>query len=277
MAALHAILETFPAALLAGVVIAGACAVLGVFVVLKRLVFIGAVLSQVAACGVSIGLFYHVHPLISAMLFTIGAVTLLAFPMGESRIPSDAIMGLLFVLASTLGILFVSESAFGLEEVKALLYGNLILATPHDLRVLLWGVIPATALLIVFLRPVVYTLVDREEAKVLGLQVRVWELLFFYVLGVVISAASKLGGMLLVFCYLVVPPMTALLLSRRLLGAMLISVGLAIAATLSGVYYSYVWDLPTNQVIATVSCALLLGALAVKALLSLAWRLRHVA
>ena len=274
LTAYRTILQTFPSALIGGVVMAVVCSFIGVFVVLKRVVFIGATLSQVAACGIAAALLCHLHPLMGATVFTLVAVTLLAFPFDETRVPNDAVMGLLFVLTSALGILFVSSSGFGLEEVKALLYGNLILTSQKDLQVLLLGLIPIAVVFLLFLRPITYTLVDREEAKVLGLSVAFWELLFFYVLGIVISESSKLGGMLLVFCYLVVPPMTALLLSNRLIKAIVISVALAVVATLLGLYISYVHDLPTNQVIATVSCGLLLVAVMVKTILSLFWKMR---
>mgnify|MGYP001411942238 CR=1 FL=1 len=252
------IFNAFPDAILAGLVIAIACSFLGVFVVLKRVVFIGATLSQVAACGIAAALFYHVHPFLGATIFTLVTVTILAYPIGKNRIPRDAIMGSVFILASGLSILIVSKSGFGLKEVKSLLYGDLILTSPKDLNIIIVSILPVMGLLILFLRPIIYTLVDREEAKVLGLRVTFWELFFFYALGIVVSASSQVGGMLLVFCYLVVPSTAALLLSNRFIGVWVISITIAIFATLSGFYFSYTQDLPTNQVIAVISCLLLL-------------------
>ncbi len=268
LATFQTILRTFPYALFGGMLMAAVCAFIGVFVVLKRVVFIGATLSQVAACGIAAALLMHVHPLLGATLFTLAAVTLLAFPIAETRIPNDAIMGLMFVLTSALGILFVSSSGFGLEEIKALLYGNLILASAKDFQILLLGLLPITGVFALFLRPIVYTLVDREEARVLGLNVLLWELLFFYVLGIVISGSSRLGGMLLVFCYLVIPPMAALLLTNRLHWAAVISMALAVLSTLLGLHFSLVYDLPTNQVIVLASCVLMTGCVACRWALS---------
>lgn len=252
------IFNAFPEAILAGLIIAIACSFLGVFVVLKRVVFIGATLSQVAACGIAAALFYHVHPFLGATIFSLVTVTILAYPIAEERIPRDAIMGSIFILASGLSILIISKSGFGLKEVESLLYGNLILTSPQDLKVIILSVLPVICLLILFLRPVIYTFVDREEAKVLGLRVIFWELFFFYALGIVVSASSKLGGMILVFCYLAVPPTAALLLSSRFIWVWVISLTIAVLATLSGFYFSYVHDLPTNQIIAVISCLLLL-------------------
>lgn len=241
--------------------------------VLKRIVFIGATLSQVAACGIAAALFYHMHLFLGATIFTLVTVTILAYPIGKDRIPQDAIMGSIFILASALSILIISQSGFGLKEVKSLLYGNLILTSPNDLRIIILSILPAVCLVVLFSRPIIYTFVDREESKVLGLRVIFWELFFFYALGIVVSASSKVGGMLLVFCYLVVPPTAALLLSNRFIWVWVISITIAVFATLSGFYLSYTQDLPTNQLIAVISCILLLLCLVGKLFMSWVYRI----
>ncbi len=258
------VFQAFPQAVLAGVIMAAACSVIGMFVVPKRLVFIGATLSEVASCGVAAAFFFGLHPFFGALIFTLAAVTVLAFSTEETRVPKDAVMAALFIVTSAASILLVSKSPVGLDEVKALLVGDLILTSRQDLLILIFFVVPVALCALVFFRPMLYTFVDRDGAKVLGLNVRFWELLFFYILGAVVSAASKLGGMTLVFCYLVVPPMTGLLLSSRMKGALLIAVLSALAATLLGFYYSYTQDLPTNQVIAVASCLILLAGAIVK-------------
>ena len=249
--------HSFPHALWGGFIIAICCSFLGTLVVLKRLVFIGATLSQVAACGIAAGFFYHLNPIWGAVALNCAAVTMLASSAEEIRVPRDAIMASLFILASSLSILFVSKSANGIDEVQSLLYGDLIITSASDLKILLIVVVPLTLLALLFLRPIVYTFVDREEARILGVKVRFWELFFYYILGIVVSAASKLGGMLLVFCYLVVPPMAGLLIANRLLWAMILAVALSVLSTFLGFSFSYVTDLPTNQAIAVISCILL--------------------
>lgn len=251
------IIHNFPAAVWAGLMISISCSFLGTLVVLKRLVFIGATLSEVAACGIAAAFFYHIHPFWGAVALTLAAVTLLASSGEEIRVPRDAMMAALFIAAAALSVLFVSKSANGLEEVKSLLYGDLIITSAADLKILLLILVPLTLLALLFLRPIVTTFVDREEARVLGIKVRFWELFFYYMLGIVVSAASKLGGMLLVFCYLVIPPMAALILSNRLRSALILSILFGILSTLSGFYISYLHDLPTNQVIVVTSCLLL--------------------
>jgi len=250
-------LHLFPVAICAGLVIAVCCSFLGTLVVLKRLVFIGATLSQVAACGIAAAFFYRFNPFWGAVAFNLAAVTILALSSDEIRIPRDAVMAFLFIVASGLSVLFVSKSANGLDEVHSLLYGDLILTSASDFKLLLMILVPLFLLVLAFLRPIVYTFADREESIVLGVKVRLWELVFYYALGIVVSAASKLGGLALVFCYLVVPAIGSLLLCNRLRTALVVSVFLGVLFTLLGFDISYRHDLPTNQVIVAVSCLIL--------------------
>jgi len=254
---IHNLLETigvFGNAVAVAGLIAAVCSVLGVFVVLKRVVFIGITLSEVAACGVAAAMMCNVHPLIGAGILTMAVVALLAYPYELLRIPRDAVLGVVFVLAASLSILLVAKSGFGLEKVKALLYGNLLFASGRDLIIVSCVTIPVFAYLMLFMRPTLYSFLDREAAKVMGIRVALWELLFFFALGLSVSAASKVAGALLVFCYLVVAPSAALLLSKRLWLVLPFSAAIAVASTFVGMLWSYASDLPTNQTVAVVSC-----------------------
>lgn len=248
---------SFPFAILAGVLVAAVCALLGVFVILKRVVFIGITLAETAACGVALALMINWPPFVGALLLTLLTVGLLAAPFEGRRIPRDAVLGVLFVAASSLSVLLVSHSGFGLQEVKSLLYGDLILTTADDLRVIGAVLIPAAACLLLFMRPILYAFLDREAALVLRIKPVRWELLFFLLLGLVVAAASKVAGALMVFCHMIAPAAAALLLARRLSVVLVLAVLLAVASTLSGLWLSFRCDWPTNQTVCLVACALL--------------------
>jgi ABC-type Mn2+/Zn2+ transport system permease subunit len=275
---LPTLFASFPYAVLSGLLVGTACALLGVFVILKRVVFIGIALSEIAACGIAGALLAGLPPLAGAFVLTLAAVGLLAGPFESRRIPRDALLGVLFVAASCVSVLLVSRSGLCLHEVKSLLYGDLILASRGDFLLLCAILVPALAGLLVFRRPMLYAFLDREAATVLHVQPARWELLFFLLLGTVVAAASKVAGALLVFCYLIVPATTALLVSRRLGRVLAIASALAILGTLTGLGLSFTADLPTNQTICAATCAILL-AIAPAALLRrtgclAAWRRR---
>ena len=243
----------FGSSLLVAALVAAVCSILGVFVVLKRVVFIGITLSQAAACGVAAAMLWHFNPLVGAAALTIAVVALLAYPFESLRIPRDAVLGVIFVLTASLSILLVARSGFGLEKVKGMLFGSLLFATSRDLLRIACVLVPVLVYILAFLRPTLHTFLDREAARVLGVRVALWELGFFLALGLAVSAASKVAGSVLVFCYLVVAPASALLLSKRLWAVFVLSVAVAVSSTLVGMYWSYVSDLPTNQAVGFVS------------------------
>jgi ABC-type Mn2+/Zn2+ transport system permease subunit len=269
-------IHLFPYSIIAGIIIASVCSILGVFVILKRLVFIGITLSETASCGIAAALALHWPPLIGATAFALLTVTVLSRPYEFTRLPRDVVMGIFFVFASGLGLLLVSQSGFGLEEVKALLYGDLILISNHDVKIILGICIPVLIVLIAFIRPILYVFLDREAARILGMRVDAYELLFFISLGLVVSAAAKSAGTLLVFCYLVVTPAAAFLISRRLYTVLLISAAGSVGSTIVGLYWSFQHDLPTNPTVAVVSCIWFAGVYFVTNVSRLVWGKKNV-
>jgi ABC-type Mn2+/Zn2+ transport system permease subunit len=259
----------FPQALLAGLLIGLVCSILGVFVILKRVVFIGITLSETAALGIALSMLMHLPPLLGAAALTLLVVVLLALPLELASLPRNALMGIVFVAASALALLVVAGSGFGLREVKTLLYGDLILTTSFDLALMAAVLLPVLAVLLLFLRPITYSFLDREAAKVLGINVMGWELLYFCCLGLAVSAASKAAGALLVFCYLIAPPAAGLLLGRRLGVVMLISAMIALTGTVAGLGWSLLSDLPANQAVVASLTAIFVTAALIKGLIRL--------
>jgi len=129
-----------------------------------------------------------------------------------------------------------------------------------DVLVLCAILIPTLACVLGCLRPMIYSFLDRDAAFVLRVRPARWEPAFFFLLGLAVATASKAAGALLVFCYLVVPASTALMLSRRLKTVLILAASFSAAATLIGFALSFTGDLPTNQTICAISCALLIGA-----------------
>ncbi len=249
--------KEFPVAVVCGCLLAVTCGSFGTFVLMRRLGFISIALSECSACGIAAASLCGFSPLTGATTMTLLAVCALSKDWERFRIPRDAILGTVFVFASALSVLLVSRSGMGLLEVKALLYGDLLLASSHDLMQIAMIHIPLLASLLLFLRSLLFSFMDNAGARVAGIPVRVLELAFFVALGMLISSAAKTAGSLLVFCYLVVPPATGLLLSRRLWAVMLLTVLCGVAATLVGLTASYHWDLAGNQCIIIAACILL--------------------
>ncbi len=254
---ISAVIDVYGGALPVAFIMAITFAVFGVFVVLKRMVFIGVTLSEVAACGVAFALTHQLPPFLGAAFFCLGVIAILSYPYEHSNLPRDTVLGSIFILASGMSILIVARSGLGLEKVKGILYGNLLFASSNDVLIIFAVMTSALFTLLVFFRPVLYSFLDRESAISLGINAWRFELLFFILLGLTVASASRIAGVMLVFCYLVVPAATALLLSRDLLYGILLACSTSILATVLGIMTSYQADLPPNQLIAVISCCFL--------------------
>lgn len=256
----------FPLAISAGLLVGAVCAVLGTFVILKRAVFIGIVLSEVAICGIALSFLAGFPPVVGSVGLTLGSAGLLAYPWEQSRIPRDTLLGLIFVLATAGALLLVSHSGFGIVEIKSLVYGDLILAQPYDLRVLIGVLTPVLTGTLLFLRPLVNTFLDRDMSNVLGIWVAIWEVLFFAGLALAIAVAARITGAVLVFAYLTAPPAAALMLSRRLGVVLALAVLFSVLTTLWGLHLSFIYDWPTNPTICFAAVLVFLAVLPFAAL-----------
>jgi len=250
-------------ALITGLIIGGVCAYLGVHVVLRRIIFVGAALAQVSSAGVGLALLAGLSAPLMSLLFTLGGVA--AFSLrGRNRATSqETFIGLGYALASALAVLFVAKSAQGEAHMLEVLSGNILTVAPAQL----WGAagicLAAVALSTLCHKQLLFSAFDPETAQASGLRVGLWDLMFFVILGVVVAVAMRLAGTLLVFAFLVLPATTGLLLCRQLGRIYAVAVAAALVATAAGLYASFRLDLPTGPAIVACSALLLLLAWAI--------------
>jgi zinc transport system permease protein len=257
----------FRDALYGALVIAVACSVLGVYVVLRRIVFVGATLAQISSAGIALALFLAgagialgplLHPTVMSLLLTLAAV--LFFGSGaRGRIPPDATIGVTYAVAAAVGILLIAKTTSG-HAHDMFLQGNILGITRTDTLVLVGVAVPVLALHLVFYKELLFVSFDRETARTLGYSVRRWDLLLYLTLGVVIASAMQFAGVMLVFNFLVLPAVTGLLLSRSMRGVFVLSVISAVVAAVVGFSVSVPFDLPSGPAISAASGVLLLLA-----------------
>ncbi len=262
----------FREALYGTLVIAVACSVLGVYVVLRRIVFVGAALAELSSAGIAIALWLagqglalglSTHPIALALLLTIAGVLFFGSGSGRGRIPPDATIGVTYAVAGALGILFISKAAHG-EAHDLFLQGNILGITRTDTVVLMGVAIPVLIAHAAFYKEFLFVSFDRETAGTLGYRVGFWNLFLYLTLGLVIAFAMQFAGVLLVFNFLVLPAVTGLLVSRSMGGAFLWSILSAVAAAVIGFSLSVPLDLPSGPAIIAVSGFLALIAFGVR-------------
>lgn len=247
-------------ALAGGLIVGSLCAFLGVHVVLRRIVFVGAALAQVSSAGVGLALCTGANPATVSLALTLGGVAAFAVRFGNHRITQESIIGVAYALASALAVLFVAKSAHAEAHLLNVLSGNILTIAPG--QVYLTAVLLSVTVLVwaLFQKQFLFSAFDPETAKAHGIQVAFWDLLFYIILGVVISFSIRVVGTLLVFALLVVPAITALSLSQRFAGIYVLAVASAAVSTISGLVLSYKLDLPTGPTIVVFSGILFVAA-----------------
>jgi len=247
-------------ALTASLIVGAVCAYLGVYVVLRRIVFVGAALAQVSSAGVAIAILTGKDPSLMSLLMTLGGVAAFSVKSRDKRTTQESLIGVGYAVASALAVLFVAKSAQGEAHMLDVLSGNILTVTSQQVWWMAAIAFAAIALQTLFHKQFVYSAFDPETAQASGVRAGVWDLLFFLILGVVISVSIKLAGTLLVFAFLVVPGVTGLLLSQRLGRICAIAIAASAIATVAGLYASVRMDLPSGPAIVACSFIILLAA-----------------
>lgn len=258
----------FKDALYGALLIALACSVLGVYVVLRRIVFVGAALAELSSAGIALALFLAgmgisasvvTHPIAMSLLVTMAGAIFFGLGGGKHRIPPDATIGVTYVVAAAAGILLISKATTG-EAHDIFLQGNILGITLSDMWVLLGVAIPVLLVHFVFYKEFLFVSFDRETAHTLGYNVTFWNLLLYGTLGLVIAFAMQFAGVMLVFNFLVLPAVTGMLVARSMRGTFLVAVCAALVAAVVGFSLSVPFDLPTGPAMIACSGALVLVA-----------------
>lgn len=262
----------FREALIGALVIALACSVLGVYVVLRRIVFVGAALAEVSTAGIALAIWLSgmswaqgagSHQLMFSVVVTLAGVLFFSEQGGRGLVPHEATIGVTYAVAGALAILMIAKSASG-EAHDIFLHGNILGITRTDMLVLIGIAVPVLLAHLVFYKEFLFVSFDRETARTVGYRVRAWNLFLYLTLGLVIAFAMQFAGIMLVFNFLVLPAVSALLLARSMRAMFALAVLAALVAALVGFSLSVPFDLPTGPAIIAVSGALVLLAWVVR-------------
>jgi ABC-type Mn2+/Zn2+ transport system permease subunit len=251
------------------VVVGFVCPLVGVYFVLRRLVFWGVALPQVSASGIAFafmlqGLGLNIlagnesqekHLAIAgSILFTVGTILILAWLERRGAGLSEGRIGVLFALAGATAILFVAWNAAGETEMLGLLKGEIVSISENDFHAMLdiFGIV--TACMFLFQREFTLVSYDRDMAVTLGRSVLVWDLLLYLIIGVTISLGVMTVGPLVIFGFLVIPPMAALPWAGGMLSLSILASLLGGLSAFTGFYLSYTFDLPLGPVVVCVAC-----------------------
>jgi zinc/manganese transport system permease protein len=254
------IVSFLAAPFVASLVIAGIHAYLGVHVVERGVIFVDLSLAQIAAFGATIAILlpwsdgdpHSPSVYWVALAFTfIGAAIFSTIRSKHARIPQEAIIGISYAVASAATILALSKSSSEGEHLKDMLVGNLLSVS--------WTEVWQTAVLYAFIGAFHYAFrkkflaisMNPEAVEASGVNLRLWDFLFYVSFGFVVTRSVALAGVLLVFCYLIVPSVGAMLFARNIGPRLAIGWTMGTVVSALGVWLSLMLDLPTG---ATIVC-----------------------
>jgi zinc/manganese transport system permease protein len=230
---------------------------LGIHVMARKVIFVDLALAQIAALGATYALTLGYDPLgdslkvsLFSLAFTfVGAGAFAIARMRKERVPQEAFIGIIYAAASAAAILILSKSATGGEELKHMLVGDVLLVTmPHVIEMAIgYGCIGLFH--VIFRKKFLAISLDPEGAEAAGINVRLWDILFYMSFGLVITKSVAIVGVLLVFSYLVVPAVIAQMWADSVRGRLLFGWLVAILASTFGILWSFRSDYPTGPAV----------------------------
>src|SRR5213595_1529956 len=242
---------------LASLILTGIHAYLGVHVVERGVIFVDLALAQIAALGATIAILIGMDPHGEAaywlsLAFTFIGAAIFAFARTRrGHIPQEAFIGIAYAVASAAAILAMSKATGETEHLKDMLVGNILAVSEHDVikTAILYGCIGIFHY--AFRKKFLLISIHPETAEAQGLSLRLWDFLFYVSFGLVVTSSVAIAGVLLVFCYLIVPSVGAMLFAETIGKRLAIGCTMGTLVSALGVYLSVRLDLPTG---ATIVC-----------------------
>jgi len=241
----------------ASLILTGIHAYLGVHVVERGVIFVDLALAQIAALGATIAILIGMDPHGRGAYFLSLGFTFLGaaiFSLARTRrghIPQEAFIGIAYAVASATAILAMSKATGETEHLKDMLVGNILAVSKPEVvkTAVLYGAIGLFHY--IFRKKFLLISTNSAEAEARGFNIRFWDFLFYASFGFVVTSSVAIAGVLLVFCYLIVPSVGAMLFADKIGRRLAIGWTMGTLVSALGVYFSVLLDLPTG---ATIVC-----------------------
>ncbi len=255
-------------ALAAGLGVALVAGPLGCFIVWRRMAYFGATLSHAALLGIALGLLLGLNVNIGIVLVSVLVSLLLVALQQQRRLASDTLLGILAHGALALGLVAIAFMETVRVDLLGYLFGDILAVTGGDLLWIYGGGLLSLAVLVAIWRSLLFVTVHDELAEVEGVPVLAVRLTFMVLIGLVIAAAMKIVGILLIVSLLIIPAATARQFARTPEQMALWAAGVGAVSVVLGLAGSMQWDAPAGPAIVVAALALFILALGVTSL----WR-----
>jgi zinc/manganese transport system permease protein len=242
--------QAFAAAVITGVLLS----YLGVHVVGRGIVFVDLALGQISSMGVAFAAFIGIGLTSIPLIFTLVGALLMSFiNIRDKRLKQEAIIGILYAFTSSLTVLLISKTPHGDSDIQEVLFGN-ILSVGWEQIITLGIVFGAIALMHLVFFKKFFTLTESFESgdnHLVGI-FNIWNFLFYISIGLAIVFAVKINGVIPVFSYLIIPAVSAILISKKKITVIIIACIISLLAGFFGLNFSFHYDFPAGSSIVTV-------------------------
>jgi ABC-type Mn2+/Zn2+ transport system permease subunit len=241
-----------------GVLVGGICPLVGVYLMIRRLVFLGVALPQISSCGIAFAFALHTWHIVphleegenalafgGSACFTFGSLLVLAW-LARRNDFAEGRIGAAYVLAGAWSILLLLKNPFGQHGLTQRLQGEIIAIADADLLLTTIALGLVAMVLIVFHKELLLVSFDAEMAVTLGKRLHLWNGVLFLVIGIAVSAAVLAVGPLITFGFLILPPLIARHFVRTMAQFSVVSSVIGAIAGFSGFLIAYRWDLPVG-------------------------------
>ena len=250
--------------LVAGVLVAIACAVVGTYVILRGFAFVGEALGHCVLPGVAVAILLGISGMLGAAVAAAVMIAGVSWITRRTLLSSTTAIGLLFVGMLALGVVIVSRSATFTGDLTRILFGDILGTSWGDIWIQLGVTVSVVALAVVCARPFLMLCFDAEQAKVAGFDPRLYEGVMLGMIAATVVVSFQSVGTLLVLGMLLAPAGTAALVTSRIPTAMVLAGSLGSASVAAGLLLSYHFDLAAGAAIVLVAIVAFFAVLVVR-------------
>jgi zinc transport system permease protein len=258
------VIQLFPYAILGSILAGMICGFLGTFVVSQRVVFLGATLTQVAVAGVAFSflhiinleaffssligtphsaIFHNFEPIFYSLFFAVIVVLIFSQTYRQKVFTQDGILGIIFVVAVALRILFIQKSPVAeVSEVESILKGDILFIGQSQFFALLVIFGLTLVIFIIFQKQLKFVTFDPDSASAHGINSRLWLLIFYIIVGMGISLTTRYVGDVFTFAYLIIPASIGILLAGKVWQVFLIAVFVGAVIPPVAIFLAFKYD-----------------------------------
>ena len=243
-------------ALLAGILLALLLAVIGIFVMLKKMAFFGDGIAHASLAGIAIALIAGMSPLLTAIVFSVFVAIIIYYLEKKTNLSSDTIIGIFFTASMSLGVILMSYQEGYQPELISFLFGNILAIKSVELFYIAGFTIALLVFYLIYFRRITLVTFDREMAYISGINATVIELIMYISLAIAVVLGVKILGIVLVSALLIIPPSIAKITARSFRGLFVTSIVISEVITVVGIFLSYKFNWPTGATIVLTGTAL---------------------